>query len=447
MDLYPHQPAAVAFLKERKRCCLADDQGLGKTISVAVAARELGIVSMAIVAPSVALWNWQRELKQWHGIDACVVASSDDVPEQTPACVITSHALLLKDHVRKALGRRGLLVVDESHQFCRRNTKQESQRARVLYTKVVPKMARVWCLTGTPASNNASELWSMLHHLMPETFTESFRAFRERYCRLKPTMYGDGWKPDANKNLPELKQRMSGFILRRLKKDVLSLPAKRVETLSVRPVTMPPGLTELAQRLQRRVYGAKGEAKAEAIAALDDVVSADTPAEAFAAMMAHEDLSRFRRLSGIAKVQPALELIESEFDAGLDCIVLFAQHTAVIDALRVGLAKHRPVVVDGRVAAADRTKAVDAFQAGRANVFIGQIQAAGTAITLTRACEALFVELSYVPGDNAQAADRIYRIGQTRPCRVRFLSLAHSIDEIIVKVVREKVAMIQELMS
>ncbi|NQY98995.1 MAG: SWF/SNF helicase family protein, partial [Henriciella sp.] len=122
-----------------------------------------------------------------------------------------------------------------------------------------------------------------------------------------------------------------------------------------------------------------------------------------------------------------------------------AHHREVIARLAEGLADYNPVVVTGETSSEDRIEAVDAFQTGEASVYIGNITASGTAVTLTRASELLFIEASYVPGDNAQAADRIYRIGQTRPCRVRFLSLASSVDEIVVGVIRNKVAMHKEL--
>ena len=451
MKLYPFQRAAVEFLTARSHACLADDQGLGKTISVAVAAKQLGVKSIAVVAPSVALWNWQRELKTWAGRSSGVIDSTRAAVTNglDVNAAITSHGLVLSDPVRQAIAGTELLVVDESHFFMRKSAVDESQRAKRLYRGLVPRAQRVWYLTGTPAPNgHACELWSMLHASMPDVFSESYSAFRERYCRLRSTIYGDGVKPFANQRMGELKRRMDGFMLRRLKKDVLpDLPLRRIETVSVRPKKMPPEFDELERRLRRRVSWKRGEEKAAAIEAHGEVASASSPEEAFRAMASHEDLSRFRRLSGVAKVEPALELVNAEFDAGLDCIVMFAQHTEVIEALRRGLDKHQPVVVDGSVTARERTAAVDAFQSGRANVFIGQIKAAGTAITLTRACEALFVELSFTPGDNMQCSDRIYRIGQTRPVRARFLSLAHSVDEIMVDVVRNKVAMMQELLA
>jgi SWI/SNF-related matrix-associated actin-dependent regulator of chromatin subfamily A-like protein 1 len=71
-------------------------------------------------------------------------------------------------------------------------------------------------------------------------------------------------------------------------------------------------------------------------------------------------------------------------------------------------------------------------------VIICNIQAAGTAITLTAAHQVAFAEVSWVPAENAQAAMRVHRIGQTHPVTVRFFGLAGSSDEQVARVLRRK---------
>jgi SNF2 family DNA or RNA helicase len=78
-------------------------------------------------------------------------------------------------------------------------------------------------------------------------------------------------------------------------------------------------------------------------------------------------------------------------------------------------------------------------------VFIGNIRAAGIAITLTAASEVAFVESSWVPADNAQAAMRVHRIGQTRPVRCRFFGLVNSSDEKVQQVLKRKTRDITKL--
>ena len=58
----------------------------------------------------------------------------------------------------------------------------------------------------------------------------------------------------------------------------------------------------------------------------------------------------------------------------------------------------------------------------------------------------LFLEQSWVPAENAQAAMRIHRIGQNRGCLVRYATLANSIDEAVQRVLARKTRMIAEIL-
>ncbi len=75
---------------------------------------------------------------------------------------------------------------------------------------------------------------------------------------------------------------------------------------------------------------------------------------------------------------------------------------------------------------------------GAVRVLIGNIQAAGVAIDLSVAHEVAFVEASWVPGENAQAAMRVHHVHQKEPVRVRFFSLADSVDERVQTILRRK---------
>jgi SNF2 family DNA or RNA helicase len=78
-------------------------------------------------------------------------------------------------------------------------------------------------------------------------------------------------------------------------------------------------------------------------------------------------------------------------------------------------------------------------------VFIGQVKAAGTAITLTAASEVAIVEPSWVPGDNVQAICRAHRLGQHDSVLASFLYLPGTLDQRIMTVFRRKAHEIAEL--
>ena len=87
-----------------------------------------------------------------------------------------------------------------------------------------------------------------------------------------------------------------------------------------------------------------------------------------------------------------------------------------------------------------RHDSIDAFQNDPSvRVFIGNIQAAGTGITLAPASSiCLFAELSWVPAEISQCEDRLHRIGTMDSVTVQHLVLDGSLDAIMVKVIIKK---------
>jgi SWI/SNF-related matrix-associated actin-dependent regulator 1 of chromatin subfamily A len=155
-------------------------------------------------------------------------------------------------------------------------------------------------------------------------------------------------------------------------------------------------------------------------------------------------LAELRQYTGMAKVPALLDMVTRELtakleDGGIDKIVIFACHRAVIESLRQGLRKFGAVTLYGGTAPESRQRNIDKFQNNpKCRVFIANIQAAGTAVTLTAACEVIFAECDWTPANNAQAAMRVHRISQTRPVRVRYATLADSTDEHLTETLRRK---------
>ena len=124
--------------------------------------------------------------------------------------------------------------------------------------------------------------------------------------------------------------------------------------------------------------------------------------------------------------------------AGEGKLVVFAVHHVILDAHKAEFGDGA-VMVDGRVAVHDRQGAVDRFQADPdCRVFIGQIQAAGTGLTLTAASHVVFVEFDWRPGVLAQAEDRCHRIGQRDCVTVGYLVIEDSLDDLQLSVVEKK---------
>ncbi len=157
--------------------------------------------------------------------------------------------------------------------------------------------------------------------------------------------------------------------------------------------------------------------------------------------MERDAVEFFRRLLGLQKVQPTIDLIhgwlKEQDGVGKqntlkdEQIVIFAIHKDVIEGLRSGLCAlgYKAKTLYGRTSDRNREARIKQFQNGKLQILVCNIMAAGTAITLTKARHVIFVEQDWVPGNNAQALMRVHRIGQDRKVFCKIMSVRDSVDQ------------------
>jgi SWI/SNF-related matrix-associated actin-dependent regulator 1 of chromatin subfamily A len=96
----------------------------------------------------------------------------------------------------------------------------------------------------------------------------------------------------------------------------------------------------------------------------------------------------------------------------------------------------------------ERQYSVDQFQENeKVKVFVGNIKAAGTGITLTSGDAVIFNDLSFLPSDMAQAEDRAYRYGQKNNVLVYYPIYQNTIENIIYDIVNNKKQVIATVMG
>lgn len=429
MTPFPYQIDGAAFLASRKRALLADDMGLGKSAQAILAAKEVNAFMVVVVCPASVVQNWHREIERFW----------PELAKRRTYNVVSYDYMTRNVENTDWFGSNpdSVLILDEAHYLKTRDAK----RTKAIFGPkcdgaggLVERARYVFLLTGTPAPNHAAELWPMLRAVMPESIATAtgrpmaYWTFVSRYCRT--TDNGFGLKIVGGKNLDKLKAALAPHMMRRKKEEVLKdLPPIRFDTLAVEgKLTLPQDCADEV-RLVYETVEKKG------IDGLREIAP---------------HVAKLRRLTGLAKVQSCVDWIKDWLEAGGKKLVVFAHHRDVIDGIFFGLreAKVLALKLDGSMGQTWRQQVIDNFQEpDGASVFIGQIQAAGTGITLTAASDALFVESSWVPAENEQAAMRIHRIGQKNACLVRFAALAGSIDEDIQRAVMRKTADIAKLFS
>ena len=403
MKLFPYQVEGVAWLAQRKTALLADEMGLGKTAQAICAAKG----DTVVVCPASVQEVWRREQKRFpNGITRLRVFSYNRIAMDGP----------------EGVSRFDTLILDEAHYL----KSVEAQRTGAILTRggLAHRAGRqIISVTGTPAPNHPLELWPLLRTLAPETILNhsgepfSLEEFRHKFCVVDAN---DRSKVRGGRNLEELKDRIAPFVLRRKKSEVLKdMPPLRVDTLPLDSSRAAEYLSQIPEEEVRLL--------------IKLLEAGEDPGQAA------EYLATLVRLTGLAKARPATDWIANFLRSSDEKIVVFARHLDVMDELCARLSLFGPLRVDGSKTMTQRTEAIDLFQSDPAHrVLIGQIQAAGTGITLTAASTVLFVEHSWVPAENEQAAMRIHRIGQRNACVAYFAMLSGSIDEKIAAVAARK---------
>lgn len=337
-----------------------------------------------------------------------------------------------------------LLILDEAHYLKERT----SDRTRAVYGQgkrspgLIVRAKRTWRLTGTPAPNDASELYT--HLLSAGVIAEPYWDFVFKYCNGYDT--GHRFKITGHKNVDELKQLLGRFMLRRKKEEVMTeLPPITFQEVTVErtSVDLLPFTEQLRGKTTEQFMAELKLADSTLKAAFLSIKDSKTPFQdrlKVLESMANGNMTTLRRYLGLAKLTRIGDILEEELATGaVQKIVIFGIHKDVIEGCRKRFAKYGAVTLYGGTPGEKRQANIDRFQKDpKCRVFIGNIQAAGTGITLTAAHEVAFIEADWVPANNAQAAMRCHRIGQDKPVRVRFFSCAGSVDEEVMDTLRRK---------
>jgi SNF2 family DNA or RNA helicase len=432
---YPHQVRAAAFLSERDRAALFDEQGLGKTTSALLALdqvwRSVDLRRPAlVVAPASVAHNWRKEsmtvLPWLRDLDVQVKSASGARLRGDPLIYITTHALMRSARVVEEITRvaPGIVILDEAH-YMRTRTAAMTRAFYGMVADLNPMHA--WNLTGTPMPNWPVDLFTWLKGYHQRQFPEPFHAFRARYHELAPSDYGDGFRIVGTKNVAELKRRMSDLFLRRKTEQVLDLPELRHESFAV--------------------YAPLTPEVANLDTILHDQWTASSDDERMRLLLEDAGMSRFRRWCGLAKVRPIAALLATEIESEPNPKkVVFYHHREVGDALQSAL--NCRLRIEGSTPSHERPLIVTDFQTmPEHKVILCQLQAASTGITLTASNDLLFAEQSWSPGEMAQAAKRIHRIGQKRRARVRHVFADGTVDELVTRVLLRKAAAVQETLA
>lgn len=466
LSYLPYQKAGIQFCLSKDAVLIGDEMGLGKSIeTIGLINSDGSIRKVLIVCPASLRINWMREIVKWctrdvtvfvHGVTA--IPSSVRVDGTEPVTIHVINYDILKGNSNLIHSCTwDLLVVDEAQYL--RNPKtlrtlcvvggvRKEKNEKGAYTGVVEKFEPIRAskkvfLTGTPIVNRPIELWPMLKYLDDSIFPD-WKEYVTEYCAGKKTKWG--WDVKGASNLGKLQEILrSTVLIRRLKQDVLTeLPPKRRQIIEV-PSNGNATKVATGKRKWEQLQNQLSKLKSRVLRAQeskdDEEYRIATKALKRGIWGAFEEIAKLRHETALMKVDVSVEFIREAIEEHK--VVVFAHHKDVIDAVSKEFGREC-VVLTGECNAKSRQDAVDKFQSDpNVKLFIGNIQAAGTGITLTAASHVIFLEFPLVPGEVMQAEDRCHRIGQHGSVLVQHLVLEGSIDAEIARLIVKK----QEIIS
>ena len=408
---------------------LADDMGLGKTIQILaflLAHKEKNATVRAlVVCPASLVLNWQEEAKRFApSLRLLALMGLAEEREQyiaSPAweVLVTSYDQLKRDIDHYSQLTFDYQIIDEAQ------TIKNAQTKAAKSVKSITAHHR-FALTGTPIENRLSELWSIFDFLMPG-YLHTYNKFKKKY--EVPIMR------QQDERLAKRMQRITApFVLRRLKSDVLSELPPKEEIVRYAHLVGEQKKLYLAHALQVReeFQTVMKEKKGTQIKILELMLR-------LRQLCCDPSLYVEDYHGESAKLESCLELVREAVEGGHK-ILIFSQFTSMLDIIETHLQKMDipSLTIRGATSKKDRQERVHSFQRGHIPVFLISLKAGGLGLNLTAADTVILYDPWWNTAAENQAADRAYRMGQTKSVQVYRLIAKDTLEERILELQKRK---------
>ncbi len=463
---FQHKNALKVLQDFPNRVIIADEVGLGKTISTAMIIKELifrkMIHKVIILVPSSLKFQWQEELRSKFA-EEFVIANDPQDYENNNLIIASIDTAKTPKH-QQAINKItwDLLVIDEVHKLKNPQTKNY---------KLVKSMTvkRTIGLSATPVQNNAFELWSLLNLLHPG-FLGTKKVFEESFLADKQGL--------NLKNNVELKEKLKKILIRTLRKDTKIKFAKReISSHYLDYTTDEKRWQEEVFSFIKKRYNALQDLEQNALANLDldeDTESSDL-SEADLSKMAKDYkrrglltfslimLSRqmtSAKYTGIKALERYKLSLEEEKDIrmidhlldlgnkvgvdskierllkvlkkiGKEKVVLFTSFldTQKVLAMELSVAGYSVSLFNGTMNPKEKEKAIDEFRANKQILICTDAGSEGRNLQFSHII--VNYDLPWNPMRVEQRIGRVHRIGQTETVQVHNIAVKDTIEAYI----------------
>lgn len=429
-----YQMTAAALLAARHALLLADDVGVGKTVTAICSMVDPENLPCVVVAPPHLLKHqWPNQVATFAPHLKCHVIKKgrpydlikskarqrDLWPDRLPDVIFISYYMLVGWADTLARFAR-MAVFDEVHKLRHPDTNIYSG-ARVLVSSLRTRLG----MSATPVYNYGGEIYNVLEIIHPGALGERDEFIRE-WCIT-------GGEKARLRDPEEFSAylRREGYMLRRTREDVGRElpPLQKIEhEVDVDQAVIDRAESD-AMSLARVILAASEKSRG-------DKRNASAELDAF-----------MRQWTGVAKAPHVAAFVDLLVESG-EQVVLFGWHREVYSIWMDRLKDAKPVMYTGSESPTQKAAAIDAFTSGESRVLIMSLRSGEGVDGLQFACRTVvFGELDWSPAVHEQCIGRVNRDGNAGGTVAYFLTCDQGSDPIVAEVCGIKRAQQQGLLN
>ena len=421
--LFNHQKRAILKGLAMRRCILALDMGLGKTLIGCVWAKAFVKtleVHVVVLCPVSLQEEWKRTMEKTVGLvvqDINKISNKRVTKDfvETPSVSIHSWSKV-PNSIEETHGNF-VVVADEAHCIQSMTAGRTQQTLKLVSS---PLCQGVLLLTGTPMKNGKPANLFPLLRAVNHPLGRHQKSYETHFCGGREISFGarKTWQASGAANLEQLRLLAKTHMLHLTKETCLKeLPPLTRKFLKV-PVSS-------RRQMQHNIA-------LQDLAKIYDTKSSGSDDRILAAV------EKLRMVGSLARVEACVEHAKKIL-LNEPAVVIFASFQEVVKEIhrQLGEAGWKGEILTGATAQNKRQAAVDNFQQGLSPVFCCTYGAGGVGLTLTAAHSVILCDRPWTASSVHQAEDRVRRIGQTRPVTSIWLR-AFDLDEQIDSMIEQK---------
>ena len=347
-------------------------------------------------------------------------------------------------------------VLDESQKIANRNS---GRGHKLTYPEFVGRIKYRRCLTGTSITNNVGSIWNQMRFIHPCAVPASYWKFIQRYSADE-----EGKKA---KNLDELKKMLKPYYFQATE-EILNLPEAMDQEIEVRLSPEAKAVYDtyasdfsLFDAIKLAIEGGDEKLFKQLTAikpkSLTKNIEEDSNSDSVL-----KQLIRLRQIpsgliGSVSEVVQELEVWDKYYALLSLLDQLEDQQAIILSTSRLVIERYSQKfketntvsigVHTGATSSKEREKILEDFKSNKVQYLFATTQTVETAVTLTNCRYMIFIDHDFSSDRFRQVRKRIHRIGQNQTCMYYHLVAKDTLDQGILKILRDKCELQKEVLD